>query len=129
MLDAPQGVGKVAQQAMRPNAVRPSATRLRRRVAQCSRPLVLPAFVARRSDPKLGESLRDYWAVSETGDWERDVETGCLHARDAMRYLREERAPHILTWIASEMIHKGRFGPVEVGFFHEIGALIVRTRR
>ena len=91
--------------------------------------LVLPAFVDRRQDPRPGEFLSDYWAVNETGDWERDVEIGNAHARDAVRFIRAERAPHVLNWIASEMVHKRRFGPIEVGFFHEIGALIVRTRR
>src|SRR5829696_7828251 len=93
------------------------------------RSLVLPAFVGRREDPRPGEFLSDYWAVSEAGDWERDVEIGNAHGRDAIRFIREERAPHILNWIASEMVYKRHFGPVEIGFFHEIGALVVRTRR
>ena len=99
------------------------------RVSRERQSLLLPAFVTRRTEPKLGESLWDYWAASETGDWERDVEIGCAHARDAIHFIRAERAPHLLNWIASEMIHKGHFGPVEVGFFNELGALIVRTRR
>ena len=129
MSDAPQDVSKVAQQPDGKNAIPTVVNRTRRRTGQGHRPLVLPAFIARRADPRAGESLRDYWAVSETGGWERDVETGCAHAREAMRFLRQERAPHLLTWIASDMIHKRHFGPVEVGFFHELGALIVRTRR
>ena len=43
--------------------------------------------------------------------------------------MREERAPHVLNWIASEMIHKRHFGPIEVGFFHELGVLVLRTGR
>ena len=107
----------------------PEHPRNTRRVLRERRPLVLPAFVGRRQDPRPGEFLSDYWAVSETGNWEHDVEIGTAHARDAVRFIRAERAPHVLNWIASEMVHKRRFGPVEVGFFHEIGALVVRTRR
>ena len=29
----------------------------------------------------------------------------------------------------ADMIGKRRFGPLEVGFFHEIGALVLRTKR
>jgi hypothetical protein len=43
--------------------------------------------------------------------------------------MREERMPHVLNWIVSEMIHKRHFGPIEVGFFHELGAIVLRTRR
>ena len=53
--------------------------------------------------------------------------TGRIHARDAIRFMREERAAHALNWIVSDMIRKRRFGPVEVGFFHELGALVLRT--
>ena len=127
MSNAPQDAGKVAQQPDGRNAA--PALVNRGRTSHGRRPLVLPTFVARRTDPRPGESLRDYWAVSETGDWERDVETGCAYTREAMRFLREERAPHMLTWIASDMIGKRHVGPIEVGFFHEIGALIVRTKR
>jgi hypothetical protein len=90
---------------------------------------VLPAFVGRRQDPGPGESLCDYWAVAETGDWERDVATGSAHARDSIRFIRQEKVSHLLNWIAAEMIGKGRFGSVEIGFFHEIGALVLRTKR
>src|ERR671929_1282453 len=90
-------------------------------------PLVLPAFVAARRDPKPGEFHRDFWCVDESGDWSRDVVTGRIHARDAIRFMREERAPHVLNWIVSDMMRKCRFGPVEVGFFHELGALVLRT--
>ena len=90
---------------------------------------VFPTFVAIRTDPKPGEFLRDFWCVQETGNWSRDIATGRAHARDALRFLREERASHVLNWIASEMIQKRRFGPIEVGFFHELGALVLRTGR
>ena len=90
---------------------------------------MFPAFVATRQDPRPGEFLRDFWSVQDTGNWSRDVATGCAHARDALRFMREERAPHVLNWIASEMIRKHHFGPVEVGFFHELGTLILGTRR
>ena len=107
----------------------PDQARRASRVSTARRQLVLPAFVARRQGPKLGESLQDYWAENETGDWERDVKTGSAHARDAIRFIREERVSHLLNWIAAEMIGKRRYGPLEVGFFHEIGALVLRTRR
>ena len=90
---------------------------------------MLPAFVATRQDPRPGEFLRDFWCIQETGNWSRDVATGRAHARDALRFLREERAPHVLNWIASEMIRKCHFRPVEVGFFHELGLLVFRTGR
>jgi len=90
---------------------------------------VLPAFVAARPDPKPGEFLRDFWCADESGDWSRDVVRGRIHARDAMRFMRAERAPHVLNWIVSDMLRKHRFGPVEVGFFHELGALVVRTEK
>src|SRR5688572_10128921 len=124
MSDFPHDVGTPALRTKHQGAASTAVIGTLWRINRGSRPLVLPDFVARRADPKLGESLRDYWAVTETGDWERDVETGCAHARDATRFLRDERAPHILAWIAEEIVHKARFGPVEVGFFHEIGALI-----
>jgi hypothetical protein len=55
--------------------------------------------------------------------------TGRIHARDAIRFMREERAAHALNWIVSDMIRKRRFGPVEVGFFHELGTTILRAGR
>ncbi len=93
------------------------------------RPVTFPTFVTMRQDPKPGEFLRDFWSVQETGNWSRDVTTGRDHARDALRFMREERTPHVLNWIASDMIQKRRFGPIEVGFFAEFGALVLRTGR
>ena len=95
----------------------------------CPAPLALPSFVALRQDPRPGEFLRDYWSVSETGNWSRDVALGRAHAREAVRFMREERAPHVLNWIASEIIRKRHFGPVEVGFFQELGALVLRAKQ
>ncbi len=54
---------------------------------------------------------------------------GCTRARDALRLMFKPRAPHVLNWIASEMIQKRHFGPIEVAFFHELGAVVLRTGR
>ena len=101
----------------------------RNRVRSADRPLVLPAFVAARRNPRPGEALRDFWCADESGDWARDVVTGRIHAQDAMRFMREERTPHPLNWIVADMMRKGRFGPLEVGFFQELGALVLRAER
>ena len=93
------------------------------------RSVVFPVFVSTRQDPKPGEFVRDFWCVQETGNWSRDVATGRAHARDVLRFMQEERAPHVLNWITSEMIHKRHFGPIEVGFFHELGVLVLRAGR
>jgi hypothetical protein len=79
--------------------------------------------------PEPGEFLRDFWSVQESGNWSRDIATGRAHARDTLRFISEKRAPHALNWIASEMIQKRHFGPVEVGFFHELGTILLRTGR
>jgi hypothetical protein len=90
---------------------------------------MLPTFVAVRMDPRPGEFLRDFWSVKESGNWSRDIATGRAHAREALRFMHEERASHVLNWIASEMIQKRHFGPIEVGFFHELGTIMLRTGR
>lgn len=93
-------------------------------------PPAYPAFVAVRRSPGPGEFLRDFWVVSESGTWSRDVAAGRRHARAAIRFMREERAPHILNWIAADMVRKQHFGPIEVGFFHELGrALLEHAHR
>lgn len=84
-----QDVGKVAQKVASLKAA--SAHSLLR-----SRSLVLPTFIALRLDPRPGELLQDCWCVSETGDWKRDVAIGCVHARDAIRLIRQDRTPHLL---------------------------------
>jgi len=41
--------------------------------------------------------------------------------------MREEGVPHVLNWIALDMVRKSYFGPIEVGFFHELGTYVLRT--
>ena len=105
----------------------PSSTDTRSMACVDNRPLVLPAFVAARRDPGPGEFLRDFWCTDESGDWSRDVVTGRIHARDAIRFIQVERTPHVLNWIVADMMRKRRFGPLEIGFFQELGAVVLRV--
>jgi hypothetical protein len=67
---------------------------------------------------------RDFWTVKETGDYLVDYEAGERLAEQFLRYLNLDPdiglGLSVLGWIARDMIAKGRFEGLEVGFFYRV---------
>lgn len=62
------------------------------------------------------------WTAEETGDYAADCDEGTRLAEQFLRDLNadpEHRLP-LLGWLVRDMIAKGRFGGLEVGFFDRI---------
>lgn len=64
-------------------------------------------------------------ATPETGDYAADCATGRHIARYAVEQVLPD-APCALGFVVKSISDKGRFGPIEVGFFGQIAALAVR---
>lgn len=76
--------------------------------------------------PKSGRPGElDLWLVQETGDWNRDNAQGRGFADQCVEHMRENDAPMVLGYVVEAMLHKGRYGGVEVGFFHRIAQIAI----
>ncbi len=78
------------------------------------------SFVAKRD--KKGTKLvpYDFWSVEETGDFVADCNEGVRLAEEFLRELNAKNSMAKLGWIVRDMIAKGRFSGLEVGFFSRI---------
>ena len=66
---------------------------------------------------------RSFWNVTSTGgDWAEDCHHGSQLAEEFLRYLNDDArgSLSILGWIVRDIIGKGSFKGVEVGFFNRI---------
>lgn len=61
-----------------------------------------------------------YWNEEESGDYWKDCMRGEQRARMFSGELDTAREMFMLGWIVRDMIDKGRYGGVEVGFFHRL---------
>lgn len=62
------------------------------------------------------------WSVVETGNWSADNREGGRFAGDLILLLQEGRHAPLLGHSVREMVRRGHFGAIEVGFFHRISA-------
>jgi hypothetical protein len=67
------------------------------------------------------EPVRAGFALPEpSGDWSADNRAGRDFATDLIERMATEEAPFLLGNLAKGMVAGGRYGGVEVGFFHRI---------
>lgn len=72
----------------------------------------------------------DMWSVVESGDWAADNRTGAKFANELLGYMREDtnRVP-MLGHVIRDMVQKGQFGPIEIGFVHRLATVISSSLR
>ena len=68
---------------------------------------------------KVGPHL-DFWHLEPTADWGEDCRVGRDAASELTRYMDFARGPNLLGSVVREMIQKGRFTGLEVGFCQRI---------
>jgi hypothetical protein len=83
------------------------------------------SFVTERDKKtrKLTDHGCDWWSVTAAGDYAADCNTGVQLAEEFLRHLNRNRElcrTSELGWIVRDMIAKGRFTGLEVGFFSRI---------
>lgn len=61
------------------------------------------------------------WAVQETGDWGDDNRAGARYAGELICHLRRNgRHKPLLGHIVRELVRRGKYGAIEIGFFHRL---------
>lgn len=73
----------------------------------------------------MGAGRSNYWNVSRTDDWERDVVTGKLMAHEVTNYLVGDGSPMVIRRIFRDMDASGELCGVGVGFITGIAAAMV----
>lgn len=69
-------------------------------------------------DLSAGILPRDFWSIGETGDYEADFRLGKMLAERYIDLLASDDFMPLLGVIVQDMIRKGRFAGVEIGFLH-----------
>jgi len=99
-----------------------------RRIVGETDPLAGLPFVAPRSVRGSQPFPRDFWAVEVVSDnYTQECERGEAFARLALDHMCETHAPPLLGWIVSDMIDKGRFSGVEIGFLRVFAVAAMRS--
>lgn len=79
---------------------------------------------------RMTENGPDFWAIEPTGHYPTDCERGREAAIDLHCQLHFKNAePNLLGSIAQAIVAKGRYGPLEIGFFQQIAEAIVNQGR
>jgi hypothetical protein len=65
-----------------------------------------------------------FWNEQETGNYWKDCAHGERRAQEFMRVLRARQEGFMMGLMVRDMIRSGRFGGIEVGFFHRISATL-----
>ncbi len=75
-----------------------------------------------RAERRSGRLGRIFWAVTPTGDYGTDCQTGEGYALLALDFMASERCPQIMQWAVLDMLANGhpRSG-IEVGFLSTFG--------
>lgn len=73
------------------------------------------------------DSGPDFWHVSPTGDYATDCQKGRDLAAELQRHMYFGSSPILLKSVAEAIVRKGQFGPIEIGFFHEIGEALLAS--
>lgn len=81
-------------------------------------------FVRQRARFTKDQHPRDFWSVERTGDYAMDYERGVEMARQALPAMRHGAGRNLLGWIVKDMVEKGEFTGVEVGFLGTISATL-----
>jgi len=74
--------------------------------------------------PRRKRAGYDFWCIPATGNYERDCAEGERLASEYVLRMQMHPRPGMLGWIVRDMIAKGRFSGVEVGFFQGLSAHI-----
>lgn len=98
-----------------------------RRTARQPDAIAALPFVANRSARGSRRISRDFWAVDVASDsYIQECERGEAFARLALDHMRRQDAAPLLAWIVCDMLDKGRFGGVEIGFLRVFAVAAMR---
>ncbi|MGF7175872.1 hypothetical protein [Azospirillum doebereinerae] len=98
-----------------------------RRIARQPDPIAALPFVATRPARGSQPFPRDFWAVDVASDsYLQECERGEAFAQLALDHMRRQDAAPLLAWIVNDMLDKGRFGGVEIGFLRVFAAAAMR---
>jgi hypothetical protein len=62
-----------------------------------------------------------------TNDFSADNATGADHAAALLHHMKEAANPTLLGIVAREIVERGAWSGIEIGFFHHIAATAVRA--
>lgn len=71
------------------------------------------------------DEKRCFWRVHPSGELTSDIRRGASFTRHALAYMRRFDFPPLLGWIVRDMIAKGRFDGLEIGFLRLIATAIM----
>ena len=71
----------------------------------------------------VGETM---WEPDESGVYALDNKIGRTHADQCVDLMRRQGNPSILSHVVKDMVGRGRYGGVEVGFMHRVADHAVR---
>jgi hypothetical protein len=78
---------------------------------------------------KNGEGSRGFhrifWAVESTGDFSMDTEKGAAMADLAIRYAAENGFPGLIGWCVQDMIARGKYEGLEIGFMGRLATVAI----
>lgn len=86
-------------------------------------------FVRKRPGKDGGQPYTDFWTTLETGNYGFDCALGSGLASEFFEYIDDSKDPLILNGVLGEMIKKGKYGPVEIGFIDAISRRLVARER
>lgn len=86
--------------------------------------LIVAFFLGGREQARALTILPRFWNEPETGNYWEDCANGERRAQEFLRVLQARREGFMLGLMARDMIARGRYGGVEVGFFHRISLLL-----
>jgi hypothetical protein len=77
------------------------------------------------ADNSLDGNGRRYWDVISTGKWAEDCRTGEEYGRIYLETVRSGKRHPLLCWIVHDMITRGQYTGVEIGFIQKVFAAVV----
>lgn len=74
----------------------------------------------------LSDGEIKYWqSEPEDRDWSEGCEEGRQRASDLVDFMQSQNDPSLLNRVGKAIVGAGRYGPVETGFFQQIGANLI----
>jgi hypothetical protein len=74
---------------------------------------------------KVEDGDIDYWHGDDRADWSDGCSEGRRRASDLMNFMSNEGDPSLLGRVGNAIVRSGRYGSIETGFFHQIGARVI----
>lgn len=75
---------------------------------------------------KLRGGEIDYWqSDNDNQDWSEGCQEGRQRAADLVDFMQSQNDPSLLNRVGKAIVGAGRYGPVETGFFQQIGANLI----